>query len=238
MLKEIKNYAVCCMLVLLMIFAVMLPCFAADTGLLADELLEEDIAAVFAKLKLETINQPTINTGFSCFDVNQTGTYALGFGHGQRDCVLVYDPNGVYLYGFSFKNNGSLGLEWNGETLILYLLRSDLAVEVDANGNCVAIKKIQNSVHNSQYINNTIFANKRIINGATYSAEHWLINNELLHWGSYSRLVKNIPNGDKVTLFDQTNHQITKLVILLIGMTLLFSALAAAIVHKTKQKER
>ncbi len=233
--KYIK-YAVFFILTLLIIAIITLPCFAIDTGFSVDEIPEEDISVIFAKLKLETVKQPTINSGFSCFDVNHSGSFALGFGHGQRDYVFVYDQNGVYLYGFSFDNNGSLGLGWNGEILILYLLRSDLAVEVDLNGTCVAITRIQDSMHNSQYLHNTVFSNKRNINGATYLAEHWLFNNELLHWGSYSRLVRNMPNGDSVTLFDQTKNQITKSLILLIGITLLFSISITTIVHKAKPK--
>lgn len=175
-----------------------------------DAINQDEIAAVWEKLDFEKIDEPEIKEGFSCFDVNESGDYALGFDLGNRDAVLLYNVDTGYLRGFSFTNNGSFGVKLDGESIAIYLVRSDLVVSLDSNGNCLKMEQIQNTVGDSEDWRKEVNANKRIVNGVAFTAEHWLLNNELLHWGSYPRLVKTMPDGEQTVLFDTTAHVLVR----------------------------
>jgi len=179
-------------------------CLAMDTGFLTDDIAAEDIELIFNKIELTAIVQPDTFSGFSCFAVNEYGDYALGFDQNEIDTVLVYSADGTFRYGFTFSNSGSLGLELDQENVILYFVRSDLAVSVDQNGNCLDAKIIQNTSQNQDYWNGEVFANKRTVNDSVFTAKHWLFNNEHLHWGKYTRLVKLLPDGEEIILYDAT----------------------------------
>lgn len=204
--KKIK-YGICLFFVFtLLCLLLSIPCCAMGTGLVFDEISQDEISSIFERLHLERIDEPAIHTGFCCFDVNEDGGYALGFDTGNTDMILVYDTNGSYLYGFSFSNNGSLGIEWDDQNLILYTVRGNLAVWLDGNGTCLDMKIVQNSTQNNEYWNDEVWANVKKSGDVTFTAEHWLMNSELIHWGSYPRLVKTMPDGEEIVLFDRTGH--------------------------------
>ena len=188
----IAGLVFCCLLVL--------PSSAASDDLVLSELPQERAADIFAGLQLQAINEPDSKTGFSSFDVNEKGEYLLGFNN--SDTVLAYDENGAYLFGFTFDLNGSFHVRWTENGIVIYTFRSELAIFVDRNGDCLNIHKISdNDPENDNWIN-TLNAKERNINGTIYTAEHWLHNREGWYWGSYPRLVKILPNGEQVVLYE------------------------------------
>ncbi len=192
------------------------PGFAMNTGFTVDDVSDEDIAAIFERFDLKVIDEPNNVSAFTCFAVNASGDYALGYGLGTGR-ILVYDANGTYLYGFSFTNYGSIGLSWDGEAIILYDCRGDLAVAIDRNGNCLDMKWIQDTTQNSDYWYDEVDATQRTVNGVTYRADHCFL-------GSYSRLTKVAPDGESTVLFDVTADTILKTVSTAIfaGIVILF----------------
>ena len=184
-------------------------CCAASAGFETVDLSEERIAEIYPRWELALIDEPDVKQGFVCFDVNPSGHYALGFGETDKKAVLVYDENGNYLYGFSF-NTGSFGVGWDGNDLILYSVRGDLAICIDRQGQCLWMKDIPQTSHNSDIWRKEVEANTRVKEDATYKAEHWLYNNETLHWGIYTRLIKTLPTGEEIVLFDQTQGTILR----------------------------
>lgn len=170
-----------------------------------DDMREEDVSDIFNRLDLKTIDEPMDHHPFSCFDVNEFGEYVLGFGQQDTDMILVYDSDGSYVCGFSIKNSGNLGALWENGSIVLYLSRSDLAVSIDRNGKCVNIRKIQNTMQNNEFWNQVVYANRRDMNGVSFTAENGPFTSELLHWGAYHRLVKTTPDGERVVLYDTSS---------------------------------
>lgn len=121
------------------LFAV--PCSAINTGFDIEDVNEDEMPVIFERFDLEMIDEPKITNGFSCFDVNEFGDYTLGFDIGNTDVILFCSSNGEYLYGFSVADNGAFGIEWDNENIIIYRVRSDLAVLIDKDGNCLDMKK-------------------------------------------------------------------------------------------------
>lgn len=214
------------------LFAMMIsPGYARNTGFECEDVDGESMDTIFKRFELEVIDEPIVTYGFSYFDVNEMGHYALGFNNVDKDMILVYDSDCTFLYGLSFIDNGAFGFEFDGSNIILYSVRSDLAVSVDKNGNCLDMKKVQSTPQNSDYWYEEVFANIRNINGATFTAEHWLFNHELLHWGRYPRLVKTMPDGERVVLFDTTENTFAaiRFIIIFAGVLLLLTVVILVI---------
>lgn len=191
-------------------------CFAMDIGFALEDVTEDEFSSVCTNLALSVIDEPDIDVGFCCFDVNESGDYALGFDLPLKDIILVYDSTGSYQYGFSFSDNGAFGLEWDNENIVIYRVRSDLAISVDSSGNILEMGIIPDTLENNEYWNNEVNANKRNVAGVTYTAEHWIANHEWLRWGAYPRLVKTMPDGERIVLFDQPAFSVVTSVILVV----------------------
>jgi hypothetical protein len=73
-----------------------------------------------------------------CYAVNEKGWLAIGY---RQNMVHVYDEHGEFQYGFRFRVNGLYALAFKGDNLVIYLCRSDIAVEIDPAGNCVRAEK-------------------------------------------------------------------------------------------------
>jgi len=197
-----KNFVVAFLIIVILLGCFLpLVCFAESSELTFDEIASNEISNIFQRMELKSIEESKGTAGFSCFAVNENGDYALGYDIGSNDIIQVYNAENSYLYGFSCIDNGAFELSWHDDGLIIYRVRSDLAVWIDEEGNCLGMKIVQNTTENDEYMRKVICANKKVVNGVTYLAEHWLYNHESLYWGQYSRLVK-IEDEERSILFD------------------------------------
>lgn len=235
--KSIVRKVFVLFLTLISIILISFSAFANDVGFDANNI--NDIEELFTRLKLESIDEPAKKTSFSCFDISDQGNYVLGFNNNKNDYLLVYSSEGNYLYGFSFLDNGSFGVEWVGNNLNLYLVRSDLIVTVDSQGNCLDIKEIKETTENYDYWEKEIYANKRTVNGITYTAKHWLYNNELLHWGAYQELIRSTPSDEQVVLYNCSENSLDFLSFIVPGViALVLLVLTITICKRLKRKRR
>ena len=62
-----------------------------------------------------------------CFDVNEAGWFAVGY---NNNTIQIYDDLGVFQYGYSFRTEGTYGIELKQNSIVLYLGRSNMAVEI------------------------------------------------------------------------------------------------------------
>jgi len=225
----------CLSIVLLLISMFAIPCSAVNAGFSVSDISEDNIVTIFERFHIQSISEPDTKRRFSCFSVNDAGEYALGFDVGEEDIILVYDSDGSYLYGFSASSNGSFGIKLGNDSLTIYHVRSDLAVTIDKNGNCLDMKKIQNTSANNDYWNQVVFANRKCVNDTTFIAEHWLYNSESLRWGSYPRLVKELPGGERMVLFDAGSEWLVNFLLVAVIVVLpLLGMLAVIIVYQVK----
>lgn len=237
-LNRLANYTLVLCIISWILIISPLDCFAWNTEFETADISEEEIADIYSRLNLELINEPEVKYGFSCFDVNQFGDYALGFDGSEKDTILVYDSNGDYKYGFLFVDGGDFGVGWYANEVILYRVRSDLAILINDQGKCLGIKEIQNTLDNSHIWTNEVDANKRIKEDATYTAEHWLFNSELLHWGTYTRLVKTMPDGERIVLFDTTDDTLSRMIALTVFVGIVCISIFVLILYHLKRGDK
>ena len=225
-----KRKALCMFAALVCFLAlVAVPCHAMDSGFTLEELPEERRKNYMISLDLKPVDSPVENTGFYCFDVNEKGQYALGFqGLFIGNIVNIYDADGTFLYGFSFDSNGSFYLEWDGDNIILYLLRDYLAYAVDPNVTCVEVAKISDARENQEYWNGEIMSSEKEVNGVSYQAKPGLLSR---HW----KLVAEESDGMQTELFNES-ETLVKLIALGLLNVLFSCSVVLVIVFSIRKK--
>lgn len=212
-------------------------CFAMNTGFsveTVDAVTAEDIMRRLDVVLLAV--EPDIEKGFSCYDVNNAGNIALGFDLGERDVVLAYDSSGTFLYGLSLMDNGAFGLEWDEDHIIIFRVRSNIAIRFSNTGECTDIKQVSNTLDNRKYWNSEIFSNERLLGNDTYLAENNCLNIKLLHWGTYNRLSKVLSSGERVVIFDYPQDLTIVFVSILFAATTIITLLYIVIIRQKEQK--
>jgi len=170
-----------------------------EIKLTTEQIPENEIIEIYNRMGVRLIDEPDSMKLFSCFDVNENGDFIIGINESAEDKILVYDKHGNYLYGFVMYGSGTFGVEWDGNNVIVYRVRSDLAVWIDKYGNCQDMKRIPITTNNNRYWNYVIKAKKRTIEENQYIA-----SSEFLLF-DYSKLTKSDANGNETVLYAAEN---------------------------------
>ena len=200
------------------------------------ELPDVEKMEFFSRMRLERIEEPQEKKGFSCFDVNENGAIIIGTHNKGKDAVLVYDSSGVFVVGFAFLDNGSFGVQWSGENIVLYKVRSNLAVLLDMDGNCLDMRTIQETDKNTDYWNNRIFANKRTVGETAYYAlrgSDIKKSSGFIKLGSYRKLVADMPQ-QQIVLYEATG--VNGALLLAIGVPTIFALVVAIVAVRIWKK--
>ena len=129
-----------------------------------------------------------------CFDVNDDGYYAIGY---KNNTILIYDSNCVFQYGYRFTTEGTYGIAFKGDNIVIYLGRSGIAVEIDSTGKCVAAEQVYFSKDIADSVMNR--THKQIGN-----VNYHLERDIGIFNGDYPRLIKTNEDGVKTVLHDVT----------------------------------
>lgn len=112
--------------------------------------------------------EPPRKFSIECFDVNEDGLIAIGTQKGETKIVSIYDPDGVFQYGFTCQDTGDFGLQWEKDEILFYSVRSDLAFRVSPAGDVKEIQKIANTIENNAHWHHVVFADERIVGSDRY----------------------------------------------------------------------
>lgn len=161
--------------------------FASDTENALVRQLEDALA-------VSILHQKGTDRLIKCFDVNDSGWYAIGF---KNNTIHVYDSFGIFQYGYQFNTDGTYGIVLKENSIVIYLVRSDNAVEIDPTGKCLNADKIYFS---KEILDNIIYRTDKQIGNVRYYLERDI---GIFH-GDYSRLIKSQQNETKTILYDVT----------------------------------
>lgn len=196
--------AVC--LTIALLFGDSLIVFAEEKG---GRVSQEKMEKVFSSLQLQVVTEAEDRGTIECFDINSKGMIALAVKPSPKASVYVYNSNGDFQYGYKFKCSEGFCISWNGENLVLYLLRSDLNITVDSNGNCVSMTKVTHSLSSEE--RKSIYAKKR----KSGENEYFLDSRLGPLASSYSRLISVDANGNQKVLYAARTEDISLLAMLL-----------------------
>lgn len=159
----------------------------------ASEMPDKLVEQVEESLNVSVFYQEETKRLIKCFDVNEDGCFAIGF---NNNTVQIYDAHGTFQCGYSFHVEGTYGLDIKENSIVIYLARSDIAVELDKAGNCVSAEKVQFFEHIDKAIDRT---SKKVGN-----MQYFLERDIGLFDGYYSRFVSIDESGIREILYDTT----------------------------------
>lgn len=223
----------CIFTIILLLCSLTGEALAMNTGFDTEPLPPEKRDEILGRLHHYVLTAEPQRKAIRCFDVNDQGWIAVGSEAGEDKIVCVYSNSGDYLYGYRFNTSGSFYVEWDGDCLLIYHVRGDLAVSVDSAGEIRDIARIQDTENNTSYWY-TLYATRRKAGDTLY-----VIRNDMgllnIMASSYSQLVKVDANGEETILYDVNAAQLKKTVVILAIVLAAVAAAIACIVGSFKQ---
>ena len=232
-----KVYTFIC---ILLVFLILSPAAlaAVHTGFSTEPLSAADTATFLRSVKLTPLSEEPKRRPIACFDASDE-RIAIGCGDSGNKTVCVYTTEGVFQYGWRFPCSGSFGVELDGENLILYFARSDVAASVNPTGTIESLAKIQNTIDNNAYWNHHVHAITREVGGIRYT-----LKNNLGFFGlfasTYSQLTATGPDGEERLLYDVRAEQLAKSAAVFVLIAVLVAVAVVVIVKefgKLKRRE-
>ena len=216
-------------MLLLVFFTNALEVSALNTGFETKEMTEKEKETFFSNCSISSVKTPPTKGGIRCFDVNEDGLIAIGMGFGEKT-VCVYTSQGEFLYGYTFEGGQSFGVEWDGEYINIYFVRSDVIISLDSEGNVLDAKIVKNAKDNNTHRSTLLHSTKRTVHDTTY-----LIRNDMgvFNWIalSYSQVVVVDVNGVERIIYDVNSTQLVKTIVLFV-FVLAFLSFATAVLVK------
>jgi len=213
---------------------------AMQTGFSTELLSEEDVDTFLSNVNVSLMPDEPPKKVIECFDVNEEGLIAIGYGSSGEKAICVYTTDGVYQYGYKFKTQGSFGVEWDKDLIMIYFVRSDVAIAVDSLGEVVDIAQIQNTSSNNSYWNKSVRSTKRKIGDVEYSLRNNMGFFDLFA-SSYSQLVVEDSKGGERIIHDVNSSQFVSIVVMFVGVLLLVCVAIFSVVWqfvKLRQKHK
>lgn len=133
-------------------------------------------------------------------DVNDQGEIIASFYRGKK--IGIYNKDGEYQYGYSLNTSGYFAAKWIDDSgkIMIYYLRGDSMVILDANGNCIEMADGTDSNANSEFWHNTLSKAAYRVDDTIY----YLKNDNLISalGGGYSKLIRRNADGTEQILYD------------------------------------
>ena len=165
---------------------------AMNTGFETEDIDSDTQAHIFMKMEIELLESDTEDFMISYFDVNENnGNIALCFEDSGRKKIGIYDSDGKFKYGYLFLESGSIGVEWDGNNIIIYSVRGDRAILIDKDAHLIDMKRIIINSQNNTYWHDVVFSKEK-----QFGDEVYTLNN--------SKLVKKDINGKETIVIDRS----------------------------------
>ena len=123
---------------------------------------------ILSNIQVELLTTDNMKASIKCFALNQNGFIAIGLDASPQKLVYVFNVDGVFQYGYRFSCDGKFGVGWDGDNIIVYFIRGDIAATFDQAAQCIEMVQLDNSAVNNRYFNQEVFAAERISQGNTY----------------------------------------------------------------------
>lgn len=210
---------------------------AKSNGFSVKELSAERQEKILGRIHIFMSTIRPQKAAIECFDVNPDGRIAIGSSDSEEKTIGIYSAEGVFLYAYKFDTYGNFGLEWENDNIIIYFVRSDLAVTVNASGEVERILEIEDTTENNDYWNHVVWSTKKVVGSNQY-----VIKNDMgiLNFiqSSYSQLIMIDSEGKETLIYDVNSEQLTKRIIYLTALFLFYSVGIIGVIRECKKQRK
>lgn len=199
--------------------------FASPNGFITEELYANEEESLLENIKITLLSQEPEKVAIQCFAVDDN-MIAIGTQKGSTKNICIYDLECNFIRGYKFEDSGTFGVDLIDNSIVIYLVRSDIAIYIDENAHIQDIKKISDCAENTSYWNNAVYANEREVGEKKY-----ILKNDMsflnFFASSYSQLFVIDESGEEKILYDVNSSQLLQNVLIFIGISIfvLFVAL-------------
>ena len=204
---------------------------AMNTGFSTEILPDEAKNTFLTNVNISMLANEPPKRAIECFDVNEEGMIAIGSGGSVEKTIAIYDMAGSFQYGYKFNTYGSFGVEWDKNKIIIYFVRSDVAVALSSAGEVESILKILDTSENNSYWNSFVLSPKRTVGRYEY-----ILKNDMgvlnFFTSSYSQLVAIDSAGESNVIYDVNLDQMYKTILIFAAVVLAIGITIFAIVRE------
>lgn len=187
-----KKTIVSLILLLLVAFTVSFSC-NAEASFDCEDLTSDEAYIIIENIEFNEIQNPDYKGKFNAFAASESGSYAIGYKKHSRGYVLVFNSDGSFINGFSFKQYGDFYIELSNEFLKIYTVRGANEITVDLSGEVVSVKSILDTDENNDFWYK-FYDKKQSVGENTYNASGVL--------KAYTKLIRTNTNGELVVLYE------------------------------------
>lgn len=217
-----SSLILCCFFLFILTFA--LPSKAYDFETIP--LSQEEQLSFWESIDLHPVEIPTrFDSVINSFDVSKDKKIVLALDNFQ---ILVLDSSFHPIVMFEFSAYGSYYVHWEGENIVLRLVRSDSLVSFALNGDMVEIEDYAVNDINVSIGNTQTHKTSMLVDGTEYYVRKTSdpVSNFFMGY-SYHQLVCRQSDGTEILLYDvSNNHSATFiwaiLIIAVIGIITIF----------------
>ncbi|MBQ8404552.1 MAG: hypothetical protein IJX55_09060 [Clostridia bacterium] len=206
-----------CLFLLFSVFGVTAFASAVDTNFETLEVSQGDMYRAWDNIdfrKAGILNDSASKGAIRTFDVSESGKIILCLDDNR---IAILDENGNVLRYFMYDSSGSSMACWKEENILLYLVRSDLLVEITIDGELVGMEEVDiHNVENNELLRDWEGTRKIEANGYTYKIGNDILILKIFSFESYSKLVRVDADGNIKTIYDAPNTEIFKILILIL----------------------
>lgn len=232
-------YRTCILILLLIFIGSFAPSFAEDS-LTIIPISESKKQALLENESFFYITKEPAKRAIKCFDVHPDGDVAIGSAKSTEKTVCVYSSQGLFKYGYRFHSSGDYGVEFEGENLVIWFLRSDIAFTINPTGGIVEVREFENTKEYSSYWRDKLRSKTRKIEERVYTIKNdrGFLN---AFGSSYSQLILTDENGETHILYDVNADQfpamVLKFVLIAILVIFWFGFMSYALIRFRKVKK-
>ncbi len=165
---------------------------------------QEDYNTYVENIEWSTIENEPQKSLFFCFDVNAEGQVIIGRKlDNHNKAVIVYDKEGHFLRGYTFRCAGTFKAVWSENGIMIYFHRGDIVISINTVGIITDIQKVTEE-------NFSIFEKDRSIPytitfaGGTCTAGNSI---DILNLsGMYSQIYITYDNGVQACIYDASTE--------------------------------
>lgn len=190
---------------------------AMKTGF-ATEPLEEDVKdTILDNINISILKREPQKRSIDRFDVNENGLIAIACSDDSEKIISIYTSDGVFQYGYSIETSGTIGVGWDTSNLIIYLVRSSVAISITPEGEIIEILGISDTMENNSYWLDYVHATHRTVGDKEYILKCDMgIFNVLA--SKYSQLIVKDSEGIETVIYDVNSMQTTYTIVAVIGI--------------------
>lgn len=178
---------------------------AINTGFMIESFPSEDKEHFFSSIDLLLLKEEPAKRPIVCFDVNENNLIAIGQNESIRKIICVYSPDGIFLYGYSFRTMGTFEIEWDKENLNIHFVRGSTIISISPEGEILEIFSTLDNKENFLYSKEYCYANEKLIGDTKYCITN---NVKVLDWigTSYFQVISKDSSGSENIIYSAENH--------------------------------